>query len=259
MNNSDVYRHPKYYALGYRWNTKVECDFLEAVLTAHGIAGKSLLDIGCGTGRHALEPVKRGYRVTGVDPSREMLAFLSAEAARAKLPVATVAGDLRRLNVEGTFDAAYCVMDTFRFLLTNEEVLAHLRAVAQRLNPGGVYVTDFWVPRQWDMIGNEVHQWEQTEGDTTIRVFYLQHPDSIDPVHQTFEDELVFEVQKGDTVQEIRGGRTRTRLIMPLEFRALVQASGAFDVAGTHGEFDLAKPLDAASLSWRMISVLTKR
>ncbi len=259
MNNSDVYRHPKYYALGYRWNTKVECDFLEAVLTAHGIAGKSLLDIGCGTGRHALELVKRGYRVTGVDPSREMLAFLSAEAARAKLPVATVAGDLRRLNVEGTFDAAYCVMDTFRFLLTNEEVLAHLRAVAQRLNPGGVYVTDFWVPRQWDMIGNEVHQWEQTEGDTTIRVFYLQHPDSIDPVHQTFEDELVFEVQKGDTVQEIRGGRTRTRLIMPLEFRALVQASGAFDVAGTHGEFDLAKPLDAASLSWRMISVLTKR
>ena len=259
MNNSDVYRHPKYYALGYRWNTKVECDFLEAVLTAHGIAGKSLLDIGCGTGRHALELVKRGYRVTGVDPSREMLAFLSAEAARAKLPVATVAGDLRRLNVEGTFDAAYCVMDTFRFLLTNEEVLAHLRAVAQRLNPGGVYVTDFWVPRQWDMIGNEVHQWEQTEGDTTIRVFYLQHPDSIDPVHQTFEDELVFEVQKGDTVQEIRGGRTRTRLIMPLEFRALGQASGAFDVAGTHGEFDLAKPLDAASLSWRMISVLTKR
>lgn len=259
MTNSDVYRHPKYYALGYRWNTQTECDFLEAALAAHRVAGKSLLDIGCGTGRHALELAARGYTVTGVDPSQEMRAFLGAEAARLKLPVKTAEGDLRRLRIDGPFDAAYCLMDTFRFLLTNEEILAHLRAVAQRLAPGGVYVTDFWVPRQWDLIGNEIHQWEQEEGDTMVRVFYLQHPDSIDPITQTFEDELVFEVREGDAVQEIRGGRTRTRLMMPLEFAALVEASGAFDVAGTYGEFDLAKPFALESLSWRMITVLTKR
>lgn len=259
MTNSAVYQHPKYYALGYRWNTGTECDFIEAALAAHRVTGKALLDIGCGTGRHALELVKRGYAVTGVDPSPEMRAFLEAEAARAKRPVRAVEGDLRRLNVTGPFTAAYCFMDTFRFLLTNDDVVAHLRAVAALLAPGGVYLTDFWVPRQWDLIGNEIHQWEQAQGDTTVRVFYLQHPDSIDPIAQTFEDELVFEVHEGGQVEEIRGGRTRTRLLLPQEFRALVAVSGAFDVAGAYGEFDLAKPFDAASLSWRMISVLTKR
>ena len=259
MTNSEVYRHPKYYALGYRWNTKTECGFVEACLKAHGIIGTALLDIGCGTGRHALELAKRGYRVTGVDPSPEMLAFLKAEAVRAKLPVTASEGTLRRLGVTGPFDAAYCFMDTFRFLLTNDEILAHLRAVAKQLAPGGIYLTDFWVPRQWDQIGSEIHQWEQEEGDTTVRVFYLQHPDSIDPARQTFEDELVFEVHEGDQVQEIRGGRTRTRLLMPLEFAALVEASGAFTIAGTYSEFDLGKSFDAPALSWRMISVLKKR
>jgi hypothetical protein len=122
-----------------------------------------------------------------------------------------------------------------------------------------LYLTDFWVPRQWDQVGNEVHQWEQTEGDTTVRVFYLQHPESVDPIQQTFEDELVFEVHEGERVQEIRGGRTRTRLLLPQEFRALAASAGAFDVMAMHGEFDPRKPLDAASLSWRLITVLRKR
>ena len=261
MSDSTVYHYPHYYALGYRWNTEVECAFIEEALKAHRPEGQSqrLLDIGCGAGRHLLMLARRGYTMTGVDMRPEMITYVEAEAAKAKLRVAVSVGDLRRLKVRGTFEAAYCFMDTFRFLLTNEEIITHLRAVADRLAPGGLYLTDFWVPRQWDQIGSEIHQWEQTEGQTTVRVFYLQHPESADPVTQTFEDELVFEVQENGTTQEIRGGRTRTRLIMPLEFEALVRASGCFDLLSSHGEFDLEKPLDVDTFSWRMISVLKKR
>ena len=92
-----------------------------------------------------------------------------------------------------------------------------------------------------------------------MRVFYLQHPDSVDPVTQTFEDELVFEVHEEGAVKEIRGGPTRTRLILPQEFGALVEGSGAFALLGTYGDFDLAKPLARDSLSWRMVSVLKWR
>ena len=58
---------------------------------------------------------------------------------------------------------------------------------------------------------------------------------------------------------EIRGGSTRTRLIMPQEFAALVSGSGVFDRVATYGEFDLTKPFSLDSLSWRMISILKKR
>ncbi len=46
---------------------------------------------------------------------------------------------------------------------------------------------------------------------------------------------------------------------MPLEFAALVEASGAFSLEATHGDFDLTQPFRAESLSWRMISLLKKR
>ena len=260
MSESEVYRYPRYYDIGYRWNTEAECEFIEACLKAHGPPeGKRLLDIGCGAGRHMIALAKRGYAMTGVDIQPEMVAYVQEAAKRAKVPVAASVDDLQHLTINGTYDLAYCVMDTFRFLLTNEQIIAHLRAVGDRLAPGGLYLTDFWVPRQWDQIGSEIHQWEQTEGDLTVRVFYLQHPESADPVTQTFEDELVFEIQKNGHTEEIRGGRTRTRLIMPQEFKALIQASGCFELLSTHGEFDLEKPLDAETFSWRMISVLKKR
>jgi len=260
MSDSEVYRYPQYYALGYRWNTRAECDFIEACLKTFGPAGgKRLLDIGCGSGRHLGELAARGYRMTGVDIRPEMVEFVRQEAQKAGRSVAVSVDDLEALAVQGPFDAAFCFMDTFRFLLTNEAILSHLERVAERLAPGGLYLTDFWIPAQWDQIANEVHQWEQTEGGTTVRVFYLQYPDTVDPIQQTFEDELVFEVHEGDEVKEIRGGRTRTRLILPQEFRLLVEHSKAFELAGAYSDFDVAKPLDAASISWRMISVLRRR
>jgi SAM-dependent methyltransferase len=260
MSESEVYRYPRYYDIGYRWNTEAECDFIEACLKAHGPPhAKRLLDIGCGAGRHLITLGKRSYEVTGVDIRPEMIAYVREQAERAHVTVSAGVGDLRRLTVQGTFDLAYCFMDTFRFLLTNDEITGHLRAVADALAPGGLYLIDFWVPRQWDLIGNEIHQWEQTEGDTTVRVFYLQHPESVDPVDQTFEDELVFEVQEGGQRKEIRGGPTRTRLLLPQEFRALAEHDGRFSLLTTHGGFDLSQPLTRDSLSWRMISVLKKR
>ncbi len=260
MSLSEVYRHPEFYALGYRWNTEAECSFIEAYLKAHNLKESGrLLDIGCGAGRHLLELARHGHAMTGVDISPEMVDYVRQKADESGLEVGVSTDDLRNLQVKGSFDAAYCFMDTFRFLLTNDEIITHLRKVAGLLVPGGLYLTDFWIPAQWDKISNEIHQWEQTEGDRTVRVFYVQHPESIDPIHQTFEDELVFEVLENGQRQEIRGGRTRTRLILPQEFKALAAASGSFDVAGFYGEFDMERPLDVSSLSWRMISVLKKR
>jgi len=260
---SSVYNYPRYYAIGYQWNTKAECDFLEACVEKFRKEKKEktsrVLDIGCGAGRHLLELAKRGHRVTGFDLRPEMVAFVNEETRKAKLEAQVSVGDLREVPVSGTYDLAACLMDTFRFLLTNRDIIEHLRKVGERLAPGGLYVTDFWIPTQWDQIANEVYQWEQTEGDTTVRVFYLQHPDSVDPVGQTFEDELAFVVQEGDETREIQGGRTRTRLIMPQEFQALVEASGAFELVGSFSDFDLDKPLGPGCLSWRMVSVLKKR
>lgn len=266
MNPSEfpgVYQYPRYYAIGYQWNTKAECDFVEACVRKFRPSLRSpastMLDIGCGAGRHLLELARRGYRVSGFDVRPEMVAYAKDESAKAKLPIEVSVGDIREVPVTGSFDVAVCLMDTFRFLLTNDDIIEHLKRVAERLSGKGLYITDFWIPTKWDQIANEIYQWEQTENGTTVRVFYLQHPETIDPINQTFEDELVFAVEEQGAVREIRGPRTRTRLIMPQEFRALIEASGAFDLLGAFTDFDLTRPLEPPELSWRMISVLKKR
>src|SRR3989338_9907778 len=103
MSESEVYRPPRYYAIGYRWNTEAECDFIEACLAAYGPSKASrLLDIGCGAGRHTIELARRGYRVPGVDVSPEMVAFVPEESKKANLPVTASVDDLRCLSLRGT-------------------------------------------------------------------------------------------------------------------------------------------------------------
>ena len=63
---------PHYSEEPFTRNTAAEIEFLVAELKL--AEGASILDIGCGIGRHAVPPAQRGYRVTGVDVSQGMLA-----------------------------------------------------------------------------------------------------------------------------------------------------------------------------------------
>lgn len=63
----------EYELFGYPNTTIQDCNFLEDVFSTFGHKIHALLDIACGTGRHALEMAKRGYTVTGIDVSENML------------------------------------------------------------------------------------------------------------------------------------------------------------------------------------------
>jgi 2-polyprenyl-3-methyl-5-hydroxy-6-metoxy-1,4-benzoquinol methylase len=74
------------------------------------VEGKTILDVGTGTGRAALALAARGARVTGLDASPEMLAVAERRAAAAALDVTFVRGDAHRLDVpDGAFDAVICL------------------------------------------------------------------------------------------------------------------------------------------------------
>jgi cyclopropane fatty-acyl-phospholipid synthase-like methyltransferase len=76
---------PIYDLNGFTKNTTKEVDFLIEELALP--PGGSVLDVGCGTGRHSIELAKRGYAVTGLDLSTEMLARATEASKAAKLNV----------------------------------------------------------------------------------------------------------------------------------------------------------------------------
>jgi SAM-dependent methyltransferase len=125
---------------------EAECDVLEKIFGeyADGAVG-SVLDLGCGTGSHARLLSKRGYEVTGVDASREMLARAEEESDRVcGLSPTFLHGDVRTLGLGKQFDAVLMLFAVLGYQTANRDVRATLAACRQHLRPGGVLVLDVW-------------------------------------------------------------------------------------------------------------------
>jgi SAM-dependent methyltransferase len=124
-----------------------ECDLIdEAVKRFADRSPLSLLDVGCGTGGHAFELSKRGYQVTGVDLSAEMLAAaqLKAESLELNQKPRFVRGDARNFDTGTKHDIAIMMFAVVGYLVTNADVLAGLRNVRAHLETGALFVCDFW-------------------------------------------------------------------------------------------------------------------
>ena len=117
-----------------RWLAGVERLALE-----HGLAGRRLLDVACGTGNSFLALLERGYEVTACDASPAM-----AECARAKAgPAARVlVADMRRLPLLGAFDLVTCLDDGLNHLAEPHDVLAALDGMRRNLAPRGLIAFD---------------------------------------------------------------------------------------------------------------------
>jgi SAM-dependent methyltransferase len=142
---ADLYDH-----LYHDKDYEAECDLIEAVFRRHAEGQvKTILDLGCGTGNHALPLALRGYGVTGVDRSSEMLAsaqekLAAFSGAADRLPPVFHQGDVRILDLGEQFDAVLMMFAVLSYQLTNEDVLAALGTVRRHLKPGGLFVADVW-------------------------------------------------------------------------------------------------------------------
>ncbi|SEM17857.1 Methyltransferase domain-containing protein [Syntrophus gentianae] len=127
-------------------NYESECDLIEEIFRKFASAKiRTILDLGCGTGSHAIPLAQRGYRVTGVDLAEDML-----QQARLKahsLPTGQLAfllEDLRRLSLPDQYDAVLMMFAVLGYSTTNEDILAALNSVSRHLKPGGLFICDVW-------------------------------------------------------------------------------------------------------------------
>jgi SAM-dependent methyltransferase len=107
-----------------------ECDFLERELGYN--RQTRILDIGCGTGRHAIEMTRRGYDVVGVDLSDSQLARAREKASALGLSIAFQKLDARSLPFTGEFDAAIMLCEGGFPLMETDEMNFHILESASR-------------------------------------------------------------------------------------------------------------------------------
>ena len=124
-----------------------ECAGIAAALASRGVGpGASLLDAGCGTGRYAVELARRGFVVTGIDRSPELLAEARRRPVEAGARVRFESGDLLALPGRAGFDAIVC-RGVLNDLVEPDDRAAVFGAFARALRPGGALLFDV---RDWD-------------------------------------------------------------------------------------------------------------
>jgi SAM-dependent methyltransferase len=129
---------------------EAECDLIEEMFSRHADSEvRSVLDLGCGTGGHALPLARRGYAVTGVDRSEAMLAIAKQKAQDeawqdgARAPT-FVHAEIQDLDLDQRFDAVIMMFAVLGYQATNDTLNQALAAVRRHLNAGGVFTGDVW-------------------------------------------------------------------------------------------------------------------
>jgi len=106
---------------------------------------RSVLELACGTGSHAIELEKFGYEIAATDCSDSMLAVARQKAEKLSSQVEFYNQDMRSLNLKkGPFDAAICLFDSIGHVVTNKALTQTLQGIHHHLHADGLFVFEFW-------------------------------------------------------------------------------------------------------------------
>lgn len=227
-----------------------ECAVLTRVFSQHGQQGIStVLDLGCGTGNHAIRLAARGFQVTGVDCSGPMLEIGRKKAAGRQLPVAFCTGDIRTLAVGQVFDAVLLMGAVFGYQVSNAEVRDTLDSVRRHLRAGGLLVLEFWYGPAViaQRPGDRVRILEEG-GVTTLRT----SRGVLDTLRHTVDVEFHVWQMQGDRVT----ARTREQHTMRYFFAReleLVLEDASLELLKIGAAPDLVRPPDETT--WHVMAV----
>jgi SAM-dependent methyltransferase len=219
-----------------------ECDAVVALFRKCGDGKISrVLDLGCGTGRHAMEFAARGFDVIGVDFSEAMLTRARERGHIGQGSLDFVRGDARSYRSERPVDAVLMNFNVLGYMSTNQDFTAALATARANLRDGGVFVADFWYGPAVviDPPGERLR--EITAGDRKIlRCSRGTH----EPDRQCIRIAIrVIEVQQGQICADNEEVHTM-RYFFPLELELALQSQG-FRLSALTAYPEIEKPANA--------------
>ena len=135
--------YSRYYDLLYKdKDYAAEAEYVHGLISRHCSGAKTILDLGCGTGRHAQLFAHQGYSVTGLDRSEQMLETARA-ASHGPIPE-YLEGDLRSARLGRQFDVVVSLFHVMSYQTSNADLRGAFATVREHLRPGGLFLFDCW-------------------------------------------------------------------------------------------------------------------
>jgi SAM-dependent methyltransferase len=141
--------YARYYDLLYQdKNYTQEAQFIHQLIQQYAPHARQLLELGCGTGSHAVVLAKQGYHIHGVDFSSEMLQQAGDRLSRLTPELSSrlcfTAGDIRSVRINQTFDVVLSLFHVISYQIANEDLQSAFETVRAHLQPGGIFIFDVW-------------------------------------------------------------------------------------------------------------------
>ena len=223
---------------------QAETDFLETIFSKYAKSPpQTILDLGCGSGTHAFDLIRRGYRVTGVDRSEQMLELAREKAHQLGLSADFHNGDIRQLDLGQTFNAVISMFAVMSYQTRNEDIELALQTAHRHLEPGGLFIFDCWFGPAVLAQRPSNRYTVVEEGD--VRVIRFASP-TLDILEQTVRvDYEVLRLRSGQVLDEIKESHLM-RFLFPQEIGHLLDKAGFqlirlcpfMDLEGTPSEED---------------------
>jgi SAM-dependent methyltransferase len=249
--------YARYYELLYRdKDYAAEAKYVADRIRRHAPHAARILELGCGTGAHAEQLARMGFRVHGVDVSEAML---SRSRARTALLGADLAqrlsferGDVRTVRRGEPFDAVISLFHVMSYQTGDADVAATFATAAAHLRRTGLFLFDFWYGPAVLAQGAEVRV--KRLADDTVDVTRIAEPVMRERDHVIQVNYTVF-------IEEKASGRIeRVRESHPMRYFTLPELA-AFGRAAFEQRESLAWLSDAApdAQSWSGFQVLARR
>lgn len=141
---SEVFNaYSRYYDFLYKDKDYVaEASYINDLIGKYRPGAKSILNLGCGTGRHDVSLEKMGYFICGVDSSEAMLKKARKRQIPGKLKF--LKGDARTIKLGKKFDVVISLFHVMSYQTADKDILAVFNTAKRHLAPGGVFIFDFW-------------------------------------------------------------------------------------------------------------------
>ena len=141
--------YAKYYDLFYE-----NKDYPDEALFIHNIIKRyhsksadniSMLDIGCGTGIHALELMTHGYNIEGSDISSDMIELARNRSSNAGKDISFYNESFQTSHkINKKYDVVLALFSSINYVLSDEDINKSFQNMNSLLNDGGILIFDFW-------------------------------------------------------------------------------------------------------------------
>lgn len=240
--------YAKYYdLLNDKKDYSDESNFLEEVFNKYSQKKiKTIIDLGCGTGSHVERLSKKGYHITGIDLSKEMIKIANSKRID---NAQFFCRDLSKLNLKNKFDAGICMFATLGYLTSNEDLTSFFNSMKNHLNKDGLLILDCWnglgvlrrLPAQRKRILKFKNQ----------KIVRTSFP-ILDSVNHLCTVRFLMEKFYKNNPPEIYTEEHKIRFFFPQELKKYLEDSG-FKILEICTPYKLNTPIDENS--WNMIII----